>query len=152
MSKDGHKVFDLLSRKPLEQAEADRREAEKRVQEEAASLAATEKAILEQEAVETREQYSSLVGDIERLVKNQNVDGVIVVAKHRESGFFYHDIAFGPSGCSPNEAFGWIGILETLKAELLDIALTAPTIAPDGEIIQMQFMCDDAPDDDEDYE
>ena len=135
------KVLDFRSRRPLAEVRQ-REEDEARELEEATSRMA------EQDRKITEESYRGAGDAVSKLVEDQELDGLIVIAKHKKTGLFYTDIAFGADGCLPEEAFAWVGVLETLKTEMIDIAMMAPTVTPEGNVT-VPMMTEDYDEDSE---
>lgn len=117
-------IVDFRSRKAPEAVELDT----KRLEEIEAQLKKNEEA-------ETKSCFTSAAEDFAQFVTGQEIDGAIIIARHKVNGHFYHDMAFGPAGCSPETALAWIGMLEILKAEMVDIAMMSSSLAPNGDIL-----------------
>lgn len=132
MLEDKSKILDLRSRRPLADVLDEKQKEEKRIEE-------VEREIREQERALTRTCYTETADALRRIVDTDDIEGVIVIAKHKSTGLFFNDITFGAEGCSPKDAFAWVGILDTIKAEMIDVALMAPTIMSDGSIVSPEI-------------
>lgn len=121
------KVLDFRSRRPVEEVQAEREAEAKKNADLVTQYEEIVSSELQQALIQTAE-------DLLKLAKSGQLDGIIVAGRHQKTGFFYTDIAFGPEGCSPQAAKSWVGTLEELKTEMLDVAMMAPCLLPDGEI------------------
>lgn len=73
--------------------------------------------------------------DLRQLIERGEVDGFVVIAKHKPTGLPYTDIAFPQHKVPPADAFFYMGVLECVKNELADIACMAPSVLADGSIL-----------------
>lgn len=121
------KVLDFRSRRPVAEVQAEKEAEAKKNAELVAQYEEVVSSELQQALIQTAE-------DLLRLAKSGKLDGIIVAARDQKTGFFFTDIAFGPEGCSPHAAKSWVGTLDELKTEMLDVAMMAPCLLPDGEI------------------
>lgn len=75
------------------------------------------------------------VDELRQLVERGEVEGFVIVAKHKPTGLPYTDIAFPKGQVPPVDAFFYMGVLECVKNEMADIACMAPSVLADGTII-----------------
>jgi len=68
-----------------------------------------------------------------------NLANLIVVSRNPHTGLFMHDMVFEPDFDKKSLAFGFTGILEALKMELVDISQLAPTLSADGSLVDPHF-------------
>lgn len=73
--------------------------------------------------------------DLRRLVERGEIDGFMIVAKHKPTGLPYTDIAFPQHQVPVRDAFFYMGVLDCMKNEIADIAAMAPAVLPDGTLI-----------------
>ena len=78
--------------------------------------------------------FETLVGLAERVSKEE-VSGVVVIARDTSGQKFLTEVSVDTKKASRGEIFEWIGILETLKLELMDLAQMAPVLLPNGDTL-----------------
>lgn len=68
---------------------------------------------------------------IRELIAQGRLDGIIVIGRDPETKVFLNDVLC-VEPFDVNEAFAYVGILDTLKLEFNDMAMEAPVMMSDG--------------------
>lgn len=91
---------------------------------------------VEDQAKANIEAHLKALDDLRRLVADGQVQGLILVGRHVETGIFYQDVIFpmrdDEPGCTPMEAMTYVGALDIIKTQFSDMASWAPCLMPDG--------------------
>jgi hypothetical protein len=71
------------------------------------------------------------------LVETNKMNAAIVIGRSPE-GLFFTEVMLDPREIARNDVFAWIGAMEALKLELMDLAQMAPLMLSDGSILDPQ--------------
>jgi hypothetical protein len=66
------------------------------------------------------------------LVESGAISGVLAIGRDTHKRKFLTELSIDPRRMSAGEVYEWIGIVETLKLELMDIAQMAPVLLSNG--------------------
>lgn len=72
--------------------------------------------------------------DVQHIASSGRVGPFVFIAQDQQTGLFYTEVETGDGNAGTN-LFAMIGVLETLKLELLECAALAPTIDHSGRPI-----------------
>lgn len=75
-----------------------------------------------------------IIDGLRRLAEQGGLKGVMVIGAH-ETGYYYHELWMRAPFMMPNDLFGVVGLLETIKLEVTDAAMSAPVLHRDGSIL-----------------
>jgi hypothetical protein len=118
------KVISLISRRPLIEE-----------QKEAADIAAAVDSSMTKSASENQEMIvEALEGMIAR-AKEGRVEGLMMMARDPLSGLFYQSMIIGWPAVPREQWFSYLGAMESLRMELVDMTQMAPTMLPDGSTL-----------------
>lgn len=112
-------VISLKKRRPLFEVEAEQKvEADK--------LAETNRAA-----------HLQTVDVLRNLVEKDMVEGLVILGRNKETGFFFLDVIFpqqpdGVQACDAQVAAQYATQLDLVRNDFLDLASWAPVIMPDG--------------------
>lgn len=82
-----------------------------------------------------RNNCIDMIDSARSLVDQGRLSGLIVIGVDPMTDLFYNEIRLDGPTINREMMFSYIGILETLKSELMELARMAPTIGRTGEII-----------------
>lgn len=121
-------VISLGSRRSYRQEQAERKEA---IQVEAENA---EKQMTEAQAAH-KETILKMLQDTIKLVETDQLEGVLIVGRHKTSKLFFTDLVVDERITPPQEMFSYVGCLETLKMEFAEMAAMAPCLRSNGTIL-----------------
>ncbi|PZR92266.1 MAG: hypothetical protein DI537_13850 [Stutzerimonas stutzeri] len=116
-------VIAFGSRKPLAQHEAD---------EEAAAIAIEQ--AQEKRASEHQELCLKTLDRLKELVSEGRLSGLMIIGRDPESKLFLTETVLDATVTPVGEMFAYVGVVETLKAELVEYASMAPALLTDGTV------------------
>lgn len=82
-----------------------------------------------------KETLLKMLTDTIKLVEADQLEGMLVIGRHKTSKLFYTDVVLDDRIIPPHDLFSYVGCLETLKMELADSASMAPCIRSDGSTL-----------------
>lgn len=117
-------IIHFGSRKPLsEKLEEDRAEIDREMQ-------------LSDEAAENdRNAVIDLLDSARGLAEKGRLSGVILIGIDPMTDLFFNEINLSGPTISRETMFSYIGLLETMKSELMEVALMSLTINRQGDIV-----------------
>lgn len=135
---DQRNVFHIKSKQPLDLHMT--REAE----------AMTQEIEREDEAVfQDRNNCIELLDSARQLVEGGRLTGLIVIGLDPMTDLFLNEIRLTGPAVGREAMFSYIGMLDTLKAELMEFALMAPVINTKGAVVDPYDTIEDYDEDEE---
>lgn len=124
---DGN-VIDMKTRRPYWSVEKERKRANR-----------SSKRRIKREQMEAREEHRdamlSCLSGLTRLVQEDKLEGLLIIAREPTSKLFLTDVVMDDRIIPSNDLHAFIGCMETLKIELADAAAMAPALMLDGSVI-----------------
>lgn len=135
---DQRNVFHIKSKQPLDLHMAEE------------AKAMTQEIEREDEAVlEDRNNCIELLDSARQLVESGRLTGLIVIGLDPMTDLFLNEIRLAGPSVGREAMFSYIGMLDTLKAELMEAALMAPVINTKGAIVDPYDTIEDYDEDEE---
>lgn len=123
------KVISLRTRKPLEETLKEEAEQEAKVEQQ-----------LEEARKEAIKVQTDACDALRALAEKDVLGPIIIVAQVKDQdNLFYNDVIYGLDGMKPSDAIAYVGQLEMLKLEISEIAMNAPVLTSEGEVIAPQI-------------
>jgi hypothetical protein len=117
-------IIHIKSRKPLEQHLIDEDE---RIN--------ADIAVEDEMAIADRDRCADLLDSARSLVESGRLTGLIVIGLDPMTDHFFNEIRMDGPAIERQTMFAYIGILDTIKMELMEAAMMAPVMNTDGAIV-----------------
>lgn len=99
----------------------------------------TEKLAQKQAALSKhQEDLLVYIDQVRDLVEAGHLETLIIISRHVTTGLYHTAAIIDSNATELNKLYGHIGVLETMKLELMDVVSMAPAYMEDGTILDPQ--------------